>query len=94
MWRRSLNPARFDRWHPIEGPIIGGINPQPQTLPPPTNPPPTNPPVNPPTNPPTNPPDNPPLPPGVPEPGSMAVALGLIGAGWLWRRRSQRLPAA
>ena len=44
-WRRDLDPARFDRWHPIEGPILARvtpstatpdpvINPQPQTIPP------------------------------------------------------------
>jgi hypothetical protein len=44
-WRRNLNPVRFDRWHPIEGPAVGRIvfpgtstpdpvvNPQPQTIP-------------------------------------------------------------
>ena len=37
-WRRDLNPTRFDRWHPIEGPIIAklptspSINPAPQLI--------------------------------------------------------------
>lgn len=44
-WRRDLNPARFDRWHPSLGPFIAHlafpstpsvgpvIHPQPQTIP-------------------------------------------------------------
>lgn len=31
LWRRNLNPIRFDRWHPVLGPLL-------QNLPPPTTP--------------------------------------------------------
>ncbi len=40
-WRRDLNPARFDHFHPFVGPILQSllpppttVNPQPQELPP------------------------------------------------------------
>jgi hypothetical protein len=91
-WRRSLNPARFDFYHPGLGPLL-----QPQVVTPPqlggekiTPPPPSNPPVNPPENPPENPPVLPPdvPPPSVPEPSSLAVAAAMLAAGAWARRRN------
>ncbi|MHC5539356.1 hypothetical protein ACYOEI_14150 [Singulisphaera rosea] len=39
LWRRNLNPIRFDRWHPVLGPLLQNL-PPPQTstsTPPPPN---------------------------------------------------------
>jgi hypothetical protein len=77
-WRRSLNPARFDRYHPVLGPkleaddIIRSL-PQTPVIPPPREDPEV---IRPPSS-------------GgaeVPEPGSLAVALGMIVAGAAWGR--------
>jgi hypothetical protein len=72
-WRRNLDPARFDHWHPEMGPVLGSlqppttttttptVNPQPQTLPPPLHQ-------------------------EVPEPGTMAIGVGLVAGSLIWRR--------
>lgn len=76
-WRRSLNPTRFDRYHPYIGPPLA------QTLvPPPLTPTPTpTPPINP-----------QPQIPGVPEPASLLVGVVLMVAAATWRRhKAQRL---
>jgi hypothetical protein len=78
LWRRSLNPARFDHYHPFVGPELGML------IPPPTTP------VTPPGGttsggpPPVNPqPEN-----GVPEPtGLFAFATLAAWAAVIWRRR-------
>ncbi len=82
-WRRSLNTARFDYFHPqlgqllnpgqiarVDTPATGGVTPPPPIQPPP--------PVIPPIN------------PEVPEPSSAAVALLLLAAGAWARRHSSR----
>jgi hypothetical protein len=83
-WRRNRAPARFDHWHPRLGPwlshLLPPLVPQPQTVNP--KPPGTNP----------KPPSNPPPqvnPPSVPEPGTWAIALMLLGSGVWWRSRSR-----
>lgn len=81
LWRRSLNPARFDHYHPFLGPALGSLLPPPTT---PTRPTPGGrtgggpPPVNPqPQN-------------GVPEPGSILVGLVLASAALASRPRHPR----
>lgn len=81
-WRRSLNPARFDRNHPVLGPRLETddvIRSLPQT------------PIVTPTAPL---PEviRPPLSGGdqVPEPASLVVGLGMIGAGVVWSRILRR----
>lgn len=84
VWRRNLNPTRFDRYHPFLGPQLpqGFIPPVP--IVPPTVP---DVPVDPPLNPPV-----PSIPPTVPEPPAvLVIALGVAGA-LIIRRRS--LPAS
>lgn len=77
-WRRSLNPRRFDHYHPFIGPALGNLIP-------PTN-------LTTPIPPPSSissagePSVNPAPQIGTPEPGSLAMSLTLIGAGILWRR--------
>ncbi len=87
VWRHNLDPARFNFWHPRMGPIIERLpapTVAPQTL---TNPGSTTPPVLPPPQPTI-------IPPPVPEPGSLAIAAVLIGAGVCWKRRPVRPAAA
>ena len=82
--RRSLNPARFDRNHPRIGPLLAIIPPVPTTAPlPPTT-------LGPqaivpraPTAP------EPPLPQLIPEPPGVLIALVLLAAGILARRRTR-----
>ncbi len=84
VWRRNLNPTRFDRYHPFLGPQL------PQGFDPPT---PLVPPVVPdiPTEPPIIPPV-PFVPPNVPEPPAiLVIALGAIGA-LILRRRAMPTP--
>jgi hypothetical protein len=76
IWRRDLDPARFDHFHPIIGPILGTL---PQTLVPPSVP-----------QPPTVPVPslfNAPPPPPVPEPPMLPLALTLVGAAIAYQRR-------
>jgi MYXO-CTERM domain-containing protein len=92
-WRRSLDPARFDHYHPNVGPMLAEdaltrmslLNPPPnlgQVVNPPGTPPP---PVPVPPLPP-NPPDA-----KVSEPSSALLGLVLAGAaGWLRRRAHSR----
>ena len=78
LWRRSLDPARFDHFHPFVGPRLAALDSnlsaasiptiQSQSLVPP---PPLK--VSPETI--------------TPEPGSLAISVGLLGAGAWWRRR-------
>jgi hypothetical protein len=87
LWRRSLNPARFDFYHPFLAPILIQTQvPQPPNIPslpgsllPPTT-------VIPSTVPPDSPPDTPPPPPQVPEPSSWLVLLGMFTAAVAARR--------
>lgn len=71
-WRRSLNPIRFDHYHPSLGPALGNLIPPTTPIPIPT-------PIPTPT-----PTPNPQ--PQVPEPASVMIALILAGAA-LWQRR-------
>ena len=89
VWRRSLNPARFDRYHPCLGPRL------PQGFVPPT-PPPLVPPVVPPTVPqlplPPDPPLGPPIPsvpPTVPEPSALLVIVAGVAGALVLRRRAK-----
>jgi len=85
IWRRDLNPARFDHFHPFLGPRIGQLL-TPPDLPPPLVVAPEVPPITPP--PPLVVPDNP-----VPEPTGWIIAA-LASAWGLWRRwRSRAVPA-
>ena len=87
IWRRNLDVARFDFYHPFVGPRL------PQGLVPPVRQ--VVPPLAPPTNiptPPVVPPPDPPapsvVPPVVPEPSAFVViTLGAAGALWMRRRR-------
>ncbi len=87
LWRRSLDPTRFDHYHPFIGPLLG------QGLTPPTS---THSSVATPRG--GTPrsglgddhPANPQPQQGVPEPGTLSVALVLIGAGYAWQRRNVR----
>lgn len=82
-WRRSLNPARFDRYHPFLGPRI------PQGFIPPSPPPPVTPPSVPQVPTPPVVPPVPSVPPQVPEPSAfMVIAVGAAGA-FAMRRRSR-----
>jgi hypothetical protein len=76
VWRRSLDPARFDQNHPKIAPALGQLIPPTTAVPgsttigtPPINPQPQN---------------------GVPEPASLPLALSLIAAGLWWRRHIGR----
>jgi hypothetical protein len=79
-WRRDLNPARFDRYHPFLGPRLGRLVP-PVVLAPLTGVP-TDPVVEPPITP-LAPLTIPPL--SVPEPSGLLL-IGLVSAVGLWRR--------
>lgn len=82
-WRRNLNPARFDRYHPNLATILED---PPVVVPPIT-------PGNVP-NPNPNPRPNPnPQVPQVPEPSSILVLGGLFAGAALWRRRHQQRTA-
>jgi hypothetical protein len=84
IWRRDLNPFRFDRYHPYLG----------QRLAPLTLDPPTSVPVAPEVEPPITP--LAPLevtPPSVPEPSSL-ILIGLVSAWGILRRRSRTGPRA
>jgi PEP-CTERM motif len=73
LWRRDLNPTRFDHYHPFLGPQLGQLEP------------PTNVPVTPEEKPPiTTAPQE--VPPPVPEPNGLLL-IGLVSAWGLWRRR-------
>ncbi|AMV39369.1 PEP-CTERM sorting domain-containing protein [Planctomyces sp. SH-PL62] len=88
VWRRNLDVARFDFYHPHIGPRLpqGFIPPAPQVVPP----------LAPPSDIPST-PDDPPLlppvpsviPPVVPEPSAfLVIAMGTAGALWMRRRRA------
>jgi hypothetical protein len=88
LWKQSLDPLRFDHFHPRVASILTRIasarTPSAQLLPPPSIP------VVSPSPPTVQSPvvlDENPSPPPVSEPGSLLVALGI--AGW-WVRRSRR----
>ncbi len=89
-WRRSLNPARFDYYHPRLGPSLAQTTwtPSPTPTPPCTCTPCQQ--VQPQREPRTE-PQGPPWtePPAVPEPSTGVMALTLIGAACWWRRRSR-----
>jgi hypothetical protein len=75
-WRRSLNPRRFDLYHPRMGPLIGRDQIIRNTITPQV--------ITPPK---TNPQPQPLEPPKVPEPSSLAIAGCLVAAAWAGRRR-------
>lgn len=86
IWRRDLNAARFDRFHPFLGPRLGQILRPPAPLVPPIEIPELPHGITPP--PPLVVPDNP-----VPEPSGLVIAA-LASAWGLWRRwRSRAVPA-
>lgn len=93
-WRRSLNPARFDYYHPRVGQMLQWEPPIPQGNPPPTTTPPVDPqgqnPRPPVTPPPVIPPPEEP-PPVIPEPSTALIMASLFAAGWWARRRRARL---
>jgi len=83
IWRRDLNAARFDRYHPYLGPRLSQLlKPPPPEVPPIQVPQLPIPPITPP--PPLVVPDNP-----VPEPGGLLIAA-LASAWGLWRRSRTR----
>jgi hypothetical protein len=76
LWRRGLDPARFDHYHPRIGPILASFpfpSPSPPTSLPTAHP---------------EPPPSIPQPQGlnVPEPPTTTLALALIAAAFWWRR--------
>ena len=80
LWKQSLDPARFARYHPHVAPILNRISTASlgsQTTTPST---PTTTSTTPVTEPQT-------LTPTVPEPGPWLLALGMTGWGLWWRRR-------
>jgi hypothetical protein len=96
-WRRNLDPTRFDHYHPTMGPELQTLlptttststpptptpNPSPQTVGPPPDPAPS----------PSSSSDpgsgGTPAPPAIPEPSTLMLSLGMIAAGFWWRRRS------
>jgi hypothetical protein len=85
MWKQSLDPTRFAKYHPHVAPILNRIstaNLGTQTTAPPTS---TSTPsggTTPDTQPQT-------ISPTVPEPGPWLLALGMSGWGLWWRRRPQ-----
>lgn len=92
LWRRSLNPVRFDHYHPYLAPMLQQPQNSGTTLPatsvtpgvviPPIAPTPVIPPTNPPDTPPT-----PPIPPSqVPEPSTILIASGMVVAAVAGRR--------
>jgi hypothetical protein len=86
VWRRNLDVARFDYYHPFVGPRLpqGLTPPVPQVVPP--LPPPTIPEI--PVDPPLLPPVPSVVPPVVPEPSAfLVIALGAAGAMAMRRRR-------
>lgn len=101
IWRRELNPPRFDHWHPFLGPAVARLMNQiasvptvtAQFLPPPmiAPPPPIVPiPVPQPqiiTPPPVIPPPAIVPPPQTPEPSTWMISVMLIGSGVWWRWR-------
>lgn len=98
-WRRGLNPARFDAFHPRLGRLLDQemvvcpppppICPEPGQLTPPSPPIPPEP-ILPPEPPPIVSPEPPsPQNPEIPEPSSVVVALTLLAAGTWVRRRSR-----
>lgn len=88
-WRRSLNPARFDHYHPLLGLLLAED--ERLRLPLPPSPPPDE--GGHVIPPPPPPPPPPPLPPPVPEPGSLALlGLGLAGTLALGLRRPRPSP--
>jgi hypothetical protein len=81
LWRRTLDPTRFDRYHPRIGPELSRLSPSIAL----TNPPFTRPVPVPLVLAPT--PSNPQAQLGTPEPGSFAVLLVLAGAFGAYQRR-------
>ena len=83
-WRRSLNPARFDLFHPALGPALGQLTPPSPAVVPTAIPGGSTQGGRPPTS--TNPvPEV-----GVPEPTSLSTGLMMIAVAYGWRRRRSR----
>jgi hypothetical protein len=96
IWRRNLDPARFDHFHPNVGPVLGQLTPPTTTVPtgtPRSGVPAGTPRSGVPTGTPrsgnddgTNPqPQN-----GVPEPGMLPIALTLTAVAFWWKLRPAR----
>lgn len=85
IWRRDLNPGRFDYYHPYLGPRLGQLLQPPLTPPPPLEVPEEVAPITPP--PPQTIPE-----PQVPEPDGWIIAV-LASAWGVWRRRPRAVPA-
>ncbi len=96
-WRWSLDPARFDHYHPWLGPALGGLTP-PSSSPSPstgpaaqtiqpenTIPPPSS--TSGSGSPTANPPSD--VPPAIPEPGMFWIALSMLATA-AWGRRQRR----
>lgn len=84
VWRRNLDPTRFDSYHPFIGPRLPQefIPPVPQVIPP----------VVPPVDPPLTPPVPSVVPPQVPEPSTLLVlVIGAAGACLVQRTRLGRI---
>lgn len=80
VWRRNLNPARFDRYHPFLGPRLPqGFTPPTPTITPPVVPDTPDPPITPPNH---------SIPPTVPEPPAILVILAGVAGALALRRRS------
>lgn len=85
LWRRSLNPARFDYYHPRLGPLLESITQLPQEVFPPLIPP-----IVPQVTPPPTKPTVPEIPvvPQVPEPSTLLIGL-VLTAGGFWARHAR-----
>lgn len=101
LWRRSVNPVRFDQNHPNLGPTLSQLltapptsaptpiyTPSPQTIPLPG---PTETPAPIPSTPAEQGSTPPPAP--IPEPSTVILGAGMIGWGLWWRRRMIRANA-
>jgi len=89
LWRRSLNPVRFDHYHPKLGPTLANLlnQPTPTTIAPQSLIPST--PTTTPTVAPLLPPETQTVMPNVPEPSSILIALAIGAWGICSRRRLQ-----
>jgi MYXO-CTERM domain-containing protein len=79
VWRRDLDPTRFDLYHQTLGPELAQLPPTTTTTTPPAAQGVTPPPL--------------PSPSPVPEPSSAALALAMIGAAGWWRSRRRTRPS-
>jgi hypothetical protein len=94
LWRQSLNPARFDRWHPQMVPFLSNLPPVKNVCPCPCTTCTPSKPIKPQQHhgPGKTPSPGTILPPGptVPEPNTLLISVALIGSGFLWRYHTGR----